>query len=889
MNNTYHLISHTHWDREWYEPFEKFRIRLIRLIDNLLSLVEREPGYVFHLDAQTVVLEDYLEIKPRQRERLRKAISGGNILIGPWYVQNDLFLSGGEATIRNLLRGRRLVREFGSTSGMIAYTPDHFGNPSQLPQLAAGFGLDSVVFGRGRCCTEANGRKAEFIWEGADGTRVLAVQMVKFYNNAQRFSDNPRKASGFFELARTGLAPLTATHQYLLMNGVDHLEAQENLLEILPVLRDVAGPGAVVKQSTLHDFCAAVREELTNPEIHHGEMREGSDRIILQGTLSSRVYLKVANVRAENFLARQLEPLNTMLLMLPFSHDAYDREILDHLWKLLIINQPHDSICGCSCDAVHRHMEDRFERFNECGALLMTEKLRLLASHIQSPPTVGGDDYYVLAVNTLPWDRSAMIEAVVDLKASEKIDSFILLDEDGCEIPYARLKREFTERPLRSPINLPGRMEVERHLVRFSTTLPATGYRTFTIRPGFPIQPAIMGGENEFLKLTVRPDGRIDLFDKREGRMFSDLLYLEDSADFGDSYTYSPDPNAEIITSHSLLPEVTCLNDNAVESVFKLRYELDIPASVDFSKRKRETDTKPVTVEITLMLRIGSPYLEIAFSVDNQAKDHCLRAVFRTGIDGDVTLASGMFDVIPRNRHAIRPEPANDRQEPVFEFVKLQNPGQGGATLLVEGLHAYEHYRDREGEIGITLLRANGYIQGYFERPRDSDWLAPENQCLRTVNSRLAFMPGKYASSTEIEARAAIEFLNPPLSCSDSWDRQKFSGGRPCVQDSELSEIFHRPDPYPDAVLPPSASLCRIDDPAMIMTAFKQAEDGNGVVLRFYNTSTETRNCRLSFSVEWQKIELCRLDETAIQLLTPLDRQISVRVKPKTIVTLKCQ
>jgi len=94
-------------------PFDKFRLKLVDMFDHLLDIIAQYPEYIFHMDAQTVVLEDYLEIRPGKRELLKKYIAKGNIIVGPWYLQNDFYLTSGEATIRNLLEGRRLAKEFG--------------------------------------------------------------------------------------------------------------------------------------------------------------------------------------------------------------------------------------------------------------------------------------------------------------------------------------------------------------------------------------------------------------------------------------------------------------------------------------------------------------------------------------------------------------------------------------------------------------------------------------------------------------------------------------------------------------------------------------------------------------------------------------------------------
>ena len=146
---TVHVVSHTHWDREWYLTHEQFRLRLVALIDRLLDLLDADPSYkYFHLDGQTIVLEDYLEIRPEQEPRLRRAIVQGRILIGPWYVMPDEFLVSGESLVRNLLRGHRLSRQFGQPMP-VGYLPDLFGHVGQMPQIWRQFGVDNTILWRG--------------------------------------------------------------------------------------------------------------------------------------------------------------------------------------------------------------------------------------------------------------------------------------------------------------------------------------------------------------------------------------------------------------------------------------------------------------------------------------------------------------------------------------------------------------------------------------------------------------------------------------------------------------------------------------------------------------------------------------------------------------------
>ena len=380
------VISHTHWDREWYMPLEWMRLRLVDLIDRCLELLDKEPDYVFHLDAQTIVLEDYLSIRSDRRSLLENYIREGRLSVGPWYLQNDYYLTSGEATVRNLLEGTRLAGAF-EGEGAVGYAPDQFGNISQLPQILRGFGIDNFVFGRGACRleTQPDGTTArvpfpsEFWWQGADGSRLLAVYMNYWYNNAQRFSSDLDKAQRLAEQIEKSFENTTATPYLLLMNGVDHLEAQDDLLPVLQGLRE---RGLDIRQMRMDDYIHLVQRYVEERQIalhtHTGELRSGSDGDLLKGTLSSRVYLKQWNVLLQNRLEQQLEPLYAMLA-LTGGEELYPDQHFRYMWKELMKNHPHDSICGCSRDEVHRHMEDNFERLDEMTTLMPTPRRRRAA------------------------------------------------------------------------------------------------------------------------------------------------------------------------------------------------------------------------------------------------------------------------------------------------------------------------------------------------------------------------------------------------------------------------------------------------------------------------------------------------------------------------------
>ncbi len=389
----YCVISHTHWDREWYLSLERFRVKLVNFVDNLLEILEKNNNFVFHLDAQTIIIDDYLEIKPDQKKKLFSYIKEGRILLGPWYVQNDFYLTSGESTIRNLLIGCETAEKAGKSS-RVGYAPDQFGLISQLPQLFKGFGIHDCIFGRGYNFFKKSGKNlqhvkksSEFVWQGSDGSEIFAVHMPFWYNNAQRFSTNREKGMQLLTEIENNFKGIAETPYLLLMNGVDHLEAQEDLLPILKDLNKKLPAAKTIKQFTMSEYIHKVKSFISGDSYksklsrYIGEMRNGTDQMILQGTLSSRVYLKILNSKAQTLMENILEPLYSMI-WIAGAQKEYPADFIAYLWKELLKNHPHDSICGCSCDEVHESMEDRYKRFFRTTSELTRKAMEFLSTHI---------------------------------------------------------------------------------------------------------------------------------------------------------------------------------------------------------------------------------------------------------------------------------------------------------------------------------------------------------------------------------------------------------------------------------------------------------------------------------------------------------------------------
>ncbi|MBC7252325.1 MAG: hypothetical protein H5T62_18860, partial [Anaerolineae bacterium] len=377
MPKTLTIVSHTHWDREWYQPFQEYRIRLVRLMDKLLHILHTTPNYRhFTLDGQAIILEDYLEVRPEREPEIRRLVQEGRLLIGPWYILPDEFLVGPEATIRNLMFGDRVARRFGPKMN-IGYVPDPFGHISQLPQILRGFDMDVACFWRG-----VGDAPTEFRWLAPDGSQVLVLHLRDSYSNAAYL---PTDEDGFVAAVRRivdSLAPHAPTDYLLAMNGVDHMEPVPELPALIAAanarLDDI-----VLRHGTLAQHVADVRAAAPELEERSGEMRCPQRQPILPGVLSARMWIKQRNAVAETLLEKWTEPFSAIATHLE-TETSNPQPLIQQAWRYLIQNHPHDSICGCSIDQVHKEMDVRFDWVKQIGEEVTRQSLESIANAVDT-------------------------------------------------------------------------------------------------------------------------------------------------------------------------------------------------------------------------------------------------------------------------------------------------------------------------------------------------------------------------------------------------------------------------------------------------------------------------------------------------------------------------
>ena len=385
----YLVVPHTHWDREWYLPFEQFRLRLGAVVDGVLDTLEGDESFTsFTLDGQAIVLEDYLEVRPENEARLRELLAAGRLEVGPSYVLPDEILVGGESLVRNLLLGRRVCRRFRVQPSGAGYLPDSFGHPAQLPQILAGFGIRTFLFSRGMG-DEIDDVGVVFRWR-AGPAEVVACQMLPHYDNFARltwYHDAEERlrtiVSRFGDVLRAA-----GQEQIVLANGSDHLPVEPELPEIVAGLGRTFGADLRIGRYDEHEPPA------DGLPVYEGELVGSRLQNVLRGVNSARIYLKQANERAE----RRVLSIETAAALRTLREGSpYPAADLRLAWRDLLRNHPHDSICGCSCDEVHRDMLVRYQQLDRTLDFVEREALG-----------VGGS-----LVNTLPFRRRRAVDGAV--------------------------------------------------------------------------------------------------------------------------------------------------------------------------------------------------------------------------------------------------------------------------------------------------------------------------------------------------------------------------------------------------------------------------------------------------------------------------------------------
>ncbi|MEX0683769.1 MAG: glycoside hydrolase family 38 C-terminal domain-containing protein [Dehalococcoidia bacterium] len=852
----YIVVSHTHWDREWYLPFEAFRARLVRMMDSLIELFDSDAGFKhFVLDGQTVPLDDYLEIRPERRETIERLVRDGRLVIGPNYILPDEFLIGAEAWVRNLMVGIRSAREYGAVMN-VGYSPDAFGHIAHLPAILRGFGIDSVAIWRG---VGNDVKVSEFRWGSPDGSEVLAIHFPYGYGYMSEVPEDREALANTLANVRSMLDPLATTRNVLVPNGTDHLPAHSGLSGVIRTANELLD-GSTMEHGTYPQFVAAVREELgdhyNDLPLLVGEFRSSDRSNVLAGVLSARMWLKQRYAYCEDLLARYAEPLAAWSHLLRGANGAggertaEDRRLLQHAWKLLLQNGPHDSVTGCSADAVY---DDVGLRFNKCEQI--AEQI-IFASHqdiaeAAAPP----GETCALVWNPLNVTRTDFCTVRIPVRPGEEPTHAVY--GAGNAAPLQAI-----ERGGYSPVD-------PRERVTFgfvASDVTSLGYKVFRLERREEVASGMAAGnaiENEFFRVTGEGDGTLTVEDKRDGRVLCGLNRFLDVGDRGDEYTYNPPDEDQIVDRATGPVSVAVMEAGPVRWTLEVRQTYRLPVRLTGDRGARSEEEVDCEIVSRVSLYPGVARVDIETDVDNRAEDHRLRVLFPSGVVTDMSDSEQHFGVV-RRPVACAPEPPNAPESPVAfypqkTFTDLSDGAQG-LMIANRGLAEYEVMTEDDGTatLAVTLLRC-------------VSWLSRDDLSKRRGHAG----PGMHTPGAQMIGRWSFEYSIVPH--EGGWQRAYIE-----------AHAFNRPlralrTNRGKGQLPREKSLVTVSDPALVVSTVKLAEDDDSVVVRAFNIADQPIEAGLTLDEAHGAAQAVDLNE---ENAAPVDAA-RMALRRNQIVTLK--
>ena len=751
------IISHSHWDREWYMSFEEHHMRLINLMDDLLYLFKHDPNYdSFHLDGQDIIIDDYLSVRPEKRDEVMKYIKEGKLRVGPFYILQDDFLISPESNVRNMLIGRKKALRYGHDRVPVGYFPDTFGNMGQAPQIMKLSGFDTVAFGRGVTPTGFNNQigqgdfdstYSEMWWQSPDKDKVLAILFANWYSNGNEIPVDRDKAKKYWTQKLADAEKFASTPDLLFMNGVDHQPPQMDVTKAIKVANELF-PDYEFIHSNFEDYIKQLKKDLPKDlSTVKGELtsQETDGWYTLANTASSRIYLKQTNTKMERLLENNVEPI--FLLNKKISQSDQDK--LEYAWEELLRNNPHDSITGCSVDSVHQGMMNRFAKVGQVGKSLCKSALNNFTEKIDTT-SLPKDSYPFVVINPSGIERTeektvtlevhrCLFAGTTPQKAYQECEEYLqkhknygVFDGQKRPLPY-RVEKKYVQ----FGYDLPERAFRVPYMaayvqITFTPSLAPFSWTTFYLAHIKEDQGQKLGTtQNEYqlknsnIEVEVTKNGQLRIYD-RFGKLGT-VMNLVDTGDIGNEYIYRQSAdNQEIIFDSKIRDLVkTDLIDGQklsftqtmmlpVSADEKLKQEEEQVIDITHRTAKRSNVLHEFKLRVELILMDQWHHVEIKIAGNNEIKDHRLQAVFDTGMQVATNDSDSIFEVVTRNNKVSKnwKNPENPQHEQAF--VSLHD-AERGIVVGNYGLNEYETNSDGS-KLAITLLRCVGELGdwGYF-------------------------------------------------------------------------------------------------------------------------------------------------------------------------------
>lgn len=892
------VVSNTHWDREFRFSFEKTRYKLLKMMDTVLEILKTDSEFhSFTLDGHTLLIEDYLEIRPENTELVKKFISEGRLIIGPYYTLSEQFSISHEAIVRNLIYGRRLMEKYGAVPTKTAYTPSSWGQTGQYPQILKDFGIDYMMFYRGISHDEA---PAEYIWEAPDGTSLLASRFAlycrynwyyqvhravtrhKVFNKdytwgeadevPYRIADVEKDEGIGYDLK----APAMLYDKSALKKAVEDMLEEEKGHFTTPIFlgmngHDISSPypleSQIVKDAAeifkgkyeiihtdLDHFWQEAEKYLDRDKMvrlkgeRRSYLKEGKWTYLFPSTISARSYMKQRDFKASTALTYLAEPMSRLgnTLCEDLKHSVY----LDSAWKYLLSNHTHDANGGGAASEVCDDMKYRYKKVCDISDILVEDSTAAIIKNL-SPD---GDEETAVrftVFNTLPFERD--VTAELELQLPQGYDDFSI---EGAEIQLIASEESSTF--VDSIWEVPTILDVtlKKAVVRVKN-VPPLGYRSVKISPvaeradGADIAKGNVL-ENSKLRVEVNSNGTVNITVKKNGKTYKNVNYLTSQGEVGNAWKYVQPENDVKRNSLGVKANTAVTENGKLRGRIRADYSLEVPAECETIQSK-ETVLLPVTAEYTLDK--DSDILSVKMTVDNRACDHWLRANFPTEIKTEYSYSDSHFDIVKRN---VKVPDSTGWVEKAFGMQPLRSfaavtDGENGFAVYPKGLYEYEIFEDSENTMALTLLRACR-VKLQVSEEKITELPDREMQCpgVNTYEYALSFFEDEIS---ELPNKAAEYFTRAVCTVSG---RGKGS-------------------------LPHSYSMLEIDNKRLHVTAVKTAESGNGTVIRLYNPTDEIQALNIKTALDGE-IYITDMSESRFERA---DNEISVPAKKILTVCVK--
>ncbi|MBF2535754.1 mannosylglycerate hydrolase [Listeria marthii] len=825
-----HVIPHSHWDREWYFTSSRSTIYLVKHLKEVIETLEAKDSYHFYLmDAQSSLIEDYLRYCPEDKSRLEKLIAEKRLITGPWYTQTDQLVISQESIVRNLLYGTRIAREMGHSMA-VGYVPDAFGQGGNMPQIYKEFSISKFLFWRG--IADNRLKQTEFIWQGDDGTEMLAEQIPFGYYYGANIPENEAELKTYLDEQIGALEEKASTPNVYFPNGLDQAPVRKNLPELVAKFNELDSTREYQIASP-ETFFADLEKDVTDLPVIAGELTEGKHSRLHKSIFSTRADLKQANNQIENFLSNVLEPVLSISYSLG---NRYPHNELAEIWKLMFENAAHDSIGGCNSDTTNRDVKHRYKLASDLATNLLDLNMRLISEKIEQK-----QPFQFTVFNPLPYEKSGVIKMTAYIPE----DNFTVEDTQGNTLEYTILeKTDLTEYVLNQhidlnpsrPVYLPEKVFLATMLVNVNN-LPALGYDTiyFNLEKETPEQEPKQSAttkiENEFYEIQLAANNSLTIHDKKAGRTYTDQMIFVENGDDGDSYNYSPPRKDLVISSKEAVVESVESSISSVNQALTISFKLNVPYNLE--ERANGEKNNEMTIKTVISLRKNEELIRFDVQIANQVLSHRLCVTFATEIASKFSTADQLF--APIQRPVRLPEmdvwEAEEWQEAPISieamqsFVSLHDESHGVA-VITEGVREYEIIGENYDTISLTLFRTFSHMgkTDLLYRPGrasgESIVATPDAQLLGEINATFALTLFESSFDEAEIAKKAKEYLSNP----SVYQISDFLNGR-------LIYVYRDEDKTLDATY--SLALPTID--GAIISAVKKAEDSDAFITRFFN------------------------------------------------------